>query len=66
MSNTHYDFSFYRDYRKGTSTICPDCGHGLSMKVEAHAHATGGDASAPMGNVIEILWCQNCGRRPDI
>ena len=66
MSDIRYDSSFYLDYRKQTSTICPDCGHSLSMKVQAPTNGTGHESFSEMGNVIEILWCQNCRRRPDV
>ena len=66
MSDILYDTSFYRDYRARTSTICPDCGHILSMKVQTPTNGTGQEANSTMGNVIEILWCQNCRRRPEV
>ncbi|MBN1880758.1 MAG: hypothetical protein JW885_01180 [Deltaproteobacteria bacterium] len=66
MSDIRYDTSFYRDFKKRTSTICPDCGHSLSMKVEFPKNGTGQESHSAKGNVVEILWCQNCRRRPDV
>lgn len=66
MSDIRYDTSFYHDHKKGTSAICPDCGHNLSMKVRVPSNGTGQEPNSGMGNVIEILWCHNCQRRPDV
>jgi len=66
MSDIRYDSSFYRDYMKRTSTICPDCGHALTMKMQAPVNGGDPRSGSAAGNVLEILWCKNCNRRPEV
>jgi hypothetical protein len=66
MPDIRYDSSFYRDYMKRTSTICPDCGHTLSMKLQVSENGGGSQSGSVTGNVLEILWCKHCNRRPEV